>query len=309
MTICDAPKVLVLMATFNGEPWIKEQIRSIFSQENVEVSLLVGDDCSSDQTRALIAANCKASRLCFHDANFSSGSAGANFRRLFIAADVGNFDYVALSDQDDIWLPNKLTLAINALKLSGAVGYSSSVEAFWEGGKTKVINQCNDITSVDFLFEGAGQGCTYVLTNKFFKNIKEFCKEFPGAAESLYFHDWMIYLLSRGLKKKWYFDQTPTIKYRQHGKNDIGARGGLYSVKFRLKKIFDGWYSKQILSALSIYKLAGGNDLAALAVGNLLESDRTIFRNLHLAVLLLKSGRRRIGDRAILFLASIFGRI
>src|SRR4051812_27712290 len=78
------PRILVLLATYNGVQWLREQVDSILSQDDVEVEILVGDDASKDGTGDLLRhAWAEDSRVAFRIWERASGSAGANFRRLF----------------------------------------------------------------------------------------------------------------------------------------------------------------------------------------------------------------------------------
>src|SRR4051812_7820296 len=103
------PKVLVLMATYNGARWVEEQLASILDQRDVAVVVRVSDDCSSDATVAL-ARGLAAGRanVTIEVRAASSGSAGANFKGMLASSDLRDVDYVALADQDDVWDPDHL---------------------------------------------------------------------------------------------------------------------------------------------------------------------------------------------------------
>lgn len=302
------PKVLVLLATYNGALWLGEQLESILSQQDVDVHVLVGDDASKDGT-VLLLENRFEGRVSIELTGWSasSGSAGANFRRLYLAADATLFDFVALADQDDIWLGHKLSNAITCLEQNGAVAYSSSVEAFWADGRTKVLRQNKTIRAADFLFEGAGQGCTFVIRSAVFVQIQQFCRRHRADVEALHYHDWLIYVLVRAWKLPWYFDAQFGMRYRQHAGNEIGSRGGLFAVQKRLRLIQDGWYRRQVDAAAVIYCLAGGSDAHALRLMTLLAHRRASCRRFRLSYLLLRGGRRRLVDRLVLVASAICG--
>lgn len=302
------PKVMVLLATYNGELWLEEQLQSILAQKDVDIQVLVGDDVSKDGTVSLLENKFEGlASIKVAGWDNSSGSAGANFRRLYLAADVTEFDFVALADQDDIWLAQKLSSAIERLNQSGAVGYSSAVKAFWPDGRSKILSQNNTIRTSDFLFEGAGQGCTFLIRAETFKKIQSFCQQHRAEVESLHYHDWLIYILIRAWEMDWYFDTQFGMLYRQHAGNEIGSRGGYSAIRKRLRLIRNGWYSKQVQAASFIYALAGGKDGDALRLTALLSDNAASARRLRLAYLVLKGGRRRLVDRLVLMIASIFG--
>jgi rhamnosyltransferase len=132
------PSVLILLASFNGVRFINEQIQSIINQKNVRLKILISDDCSDNKTIL------ELKRISHSNANIEviyndspSGSSASNFIRLITSARLESFDYIALCDQDDIWLPFKLERAISIITSKRCCGYSSSVEAFWETGRKK----------------------------------------------------------------------------------------------------------------------------------------------------------------------------
>lgn len=302
------PRVLVLLASYNGAPWLAEQVDSILAQRGVEVSILIGDDLSKDGTRRLVEEKWgNDGRVTLHAWNQPSGSAGANFRRLYRFADLKGFDLVALADQDDIWAADKLHSAAAALQATGAVGYSCSVTSFWPDGRERVMAQRPVVSEGDFLFEGAGQGCTFVVEAGFFARVRAFCNEHVEAVEALHYHDWLIYLLSRAWGQGWYFDAVPKMRYRQHDGNEIGSRGGVGSITRRLELVRNGWYRKQVLAAAYVYVLANTGSSSVHRFLTTLHDRDSIVRRAKLASFCAKHGRRRLSDRAVLVFASIVG--
>ena len=100
----------------------------------------------------------------------------ATFYNLILNANIKNFDYIALSDQDDIFMKNKYSHAINQIKTFSSDCYSSSVRVLNNKKSTITLRQSSNFTKYDFLFEGAGQGCTFVMTSSFFISLKAFIK-------------------------------------------------------------------------------------------------------------------------------------
>lgn len=302
------PRVLVLMATYNGAPWLSEQLDSILRQQGVDVQILIGDDCSRDATRTVVAERAaQDARIRLVGWDQSSGSAGANFRRLYrqVPSDAV-FDFVALADQDDLWAPDKILSAVKALQTSSSDGYSCAVRAFRPDGHTWTLPQSPRASRTDFLFEGAGQGCTFVLSREMFLRIGAFCRQQSQAVETLHYHDWLVYLLVRAWGGRWYFDPVPRMDYRQHGGNEIGARGGIASVWRRLQLLRDGWFARQVDAALQLWMLAGGQDVLVEEIGQLMHQGSAISR-IRLAVLIAHHGRRRLIDRAVLTVAALAG--
>lgn len=187
-------KVAVLLAAYNGELWIEEQVKSILHQKKVEVFLYISVDESTDNTLNIVK------RISEEDQRVKilspvprMGSAGKNFFRLIMHSEVSDFDYVAFADQDDIWLEDKLLKAIELMVDSGADAYSSNATAFWEDGKEILLRKSFSQTDYDYFFEAAGPGCTYVLSNKIFIDVKNFiCLNFEKVCQ-IDLHDWFLY--------------------------------------------------------------------------------------------------------------------
>lgn len=305
------PTVLVLMATFNGEKWIHLQLDSIFSQSDVNVLLLISDDVSSDRTLEIIS-DYKDRGHTIEIAHFpaSSGSSGNNFRRLFLVADLSSVDYIALCDQDDVWYPKKLSRAVEMLRLTGANGYSAAVKTFGDGFERRVLGQIPKQTTSDFLFEGAGQGCTFVLPVKDFKLIQDVCSNYSELVCRMHFHDWLIYLIIRGAGGKWAFDESPAMDYRQHSSNEIGGRGGIASIMRRWRLITSGWYRIQVEAAQAIYQAVFPD--SKLVFASFQQKQPRFFSSdfssiFFKALYVFKNSRRRLSDRVVLTFAVIFG--
>jgi rhamnosyltransferase len=302
------PKILVLLATYNGAQWLGEQVDSILAQEGVDVHIVIGDDVSKDATRSLVASRWGGDgRVVFHAWDTPSGSAGANFRRLYRLVDPAGFDFVALADQDDRWDPRKLLNATAALKRSGAAGYSCSVTSFWPDGREKLTPQDPRTRGADFLFEGAGQGCTFVMTGTFFSRVRQFCIAHSTQVEALHYHDWLVYLLGRAWELEWYFDAASNMRYRQHSGNEIGSRGGLSSITRRLELVKNGWYRKQVMAAAEIFRIANAEHGLVHRAAGLLGAPDGWLRRSKLALFCFADGRRRLSDRGVLILAALAG--
>ena len=115
-------KIAVLLAAYNGEKWIKEQIDSILNQESVDVKLFISCDLSTDKTMDLLTSY-NSEKISILPYGERYGAAAPNFYRLIREVSFSDFDYIALSDQDDIWLSDKLISAINCIEESHAVAY------------------------------------------------------------------------------------------------------------------------------------------------------------------------------------------
>jgi len=300
--------VLVLLAAHNGEKWIAEQLESILNQVEVDVRVVVSDDSSSDETRGRVSVLAGDSRVTIVSPSGPTGSAARNFIWLICNASTDACDYVALADQDDIWHEEKLVRAVSALQTHGSAGYSCAVTAFWKHGpeKSKVLNQSPTPTALDFMFEGAGQGCTFVLQQDFFLRIQRFFRSHAIQVRELHYHDWAIYALARSWRLRWHFDPQPLVHYRQHDRNDTGARSTRGGVGKRLRLIRSGWYRRQMIAIAAICAIAAPEDMNIARWNRLVAETPSFVRRIKIACICIAGGRRRPLDNWIL-LAAVLG--
>ena len=131
--------VLVILASFNGEKYIQDQIFSILSQKLVSVELYIFDDCSNDKTVDIINSfNDK--RIHFFQNTISSGNAANNFLyslTYILKSNIDNYDYISFSDQDDIWLEYKLFNSINSIYTKNFDLYCSNLMLRGEDNNNK----------------------------------------------------------------------------------------------------------------------------------------------------------------------------
>ena len=235
------PKFAVLLAAYNGMSFITQQIDTILSQINVDVHLFISVDKSSDGTEAFLMEWARVDhRITLLPAGGRFGGAAKNFYRLFRDVDFTEYDYVSLSDQDDIWAPSKLWRAHISMLEKDALGYSSNASAFWPSGKILHLNKAQQQRSWDYMFEAAGPGCTYVLQKRLAKTFQDIVLEQGESLSNIEYHDWLIYAFARANNISWAIDSCSSILYRQHANNQIGANTGLRSVIKRFVKMIGG---------------------------------------------------------------------
>lgn len=239
-------RVAILLATYNGERWLDEQLDSLFAQEQVDVTVFASDDGSSDTTLALLQARADARLICLPSA-VRCGSAAGNFFRLLRDVDFSGYDAVALSDQDDIWHAGKLARALRLMQTQAVDAVSGNVEAFWPDGRRLLLDKSQPQQIWDHHFEAAGPGCTYVLSNRLARALQDVLRARRDEAGGVALHDWFIYCYARSKGWRWHIDEQPGMDYRQHAGNVIGANEGSAAARARLDKILSGWYRKQIL--------------------------------------------------------------
>ena len=211
------PKVLVLLATCNGEKYLRQQLDSIYAQEDVEVSIFATDDGSTDNTIVILEEYKKNHSLTIHY-HGEPHEFTYNFIDAIFANKNTSFDYYAFSDQDDVWMKEKLSSAIEMLKKNSKNVYSSNLTIVNENldGEALMnddsIQRCNKYNAV---FENVATGCTIVFSKAFLDLLVRY---YP---KNIYLHDYWVYLLAI-YTDNYIYDSRSFIKYRQHGCNQIG---------------------------------------------------------------------------------------
>jgi glycosyltransferase involved in cell wall biosynthesis len=209
------PEVEVLLATFNGELYLVEFLESLLNQEGVRIHLRVSDDGSTDKTLKIIESYKEHFESC---AIYSGPSQGPSIN-FFSLIKKSTYEYVALADQDDIWLPHHLLSAIKRLSESPelpSLTFSSVTEFSRE--RNYELNwparfPGNDIRTI--VTENLARGCTFVLNSKSIDLIK------LHQPKNAIMHDWWILLLiySSGIVT---WSIKPEVKYRIHQNNTVG---------------------------------------------------------------------------------------
>lgn len=223
-------KVLILLSTYNGERYLKELITSLFSQKDVDIHLMIRDDGSSDGTIDYIKT------VNDNRVNYYIGEnkrAVGSFLDLIKKASL-DYDYYAFCDQDDVWLEDKLILAVNQLN-----HLDSSKPALYYSGQVVTDSHLNVLYShhldtkrsikANCIFNQMA-GCTAVFNRALLNELK---KHDP---EKIYSHDVWCYRVCAALKGNIIVESEGRILYRQHEKNVVGLQKGL---KGKLKNVKD----------------------------------------------------------------------
>ena len=213
--------VAVLLSSYNGTRYIKEQIDSILAQENVDVTIFVRDDGSKDGTVDLLRTYDENKVKVFPEEN---QGVGVSFMRLVYMVPT-DFDYYCFSDQDDIWLPEKLSKAVEKLSAEQvpALYASNQLLVDAEGKQYDIRHHKTPATAYEKIM-AANQlsGCTFVW-NRELHDILVKPEHRPD--ESFFkvrIHDiWVILIAS--IAGKVIYDPEGYIKYRIHGNNEVGT--------------------------------------------------------------------------------------
>jgi len=230
--------VTILLAVYNGEKYLKAQIESILSQSFKDFKIIIRDDGSTDKSVDIINYYCneypdKISCM----GGDPTGSAKLNFAELLDSCEA---DYIMFCDQDDVWLPTKIEKTLAAMQLAE------------DDGKTPVLvhtdlkvvdNQLceispsffefqklyqSDITLPKLLVQNYVTGCTVMIN----RALRQKCGKIP---QDCIMHDWWLALVAI-LFGKLICINEPTMLYRQHSDNQVGAKAayGIALVKRKL---------------------------------------------------------------------------
>ena len=251
----DDIQVDVLLATYNGEKYLKCQLDIILNQTHKNIRLLINDDCSTDNTRAILKEyEEKDDRI---KVKYNEKNLGyvKNFEDLLKRVEN---KYFALSDQDDFWKKEKIEKSLNKLLEEDADLVFTDLEPVDEKLKIitpsmvrfmqmdKNIKKHQDYKLV--FLRNCVTGCT-ILSKKELIN-----KYIPIPTKKPMVHDWWMALIISQIGKITFLDE-PTIKYRQHGNNQLG----IYGMKNYIQD-FDEYREKYIQLKLDQFNLYVENE-------------------------------------------------
>jgi glycosyltransferase involved in cell wall biosynthesis len=235
----DLPVVAVLLATHNPTETIEEQLDSIFAQKSVKVKIYWGDDRSNEESKGYVRKLLAGKD--YVEIKDTGIGATKNFLHLLRFP---TEEYIAFSDQDDIWLPEKLIQHINLIKDSSdlpALSHSNSMVL--KNGKTsKKKSVCQDHTFYQLSWQNCVQGCTILLNSKAQQLLNSMPQNYVLA------HDWWAAQVI-SLYGKIFFNEKTDLLYRIHATNEVGLPGTLERVKKSLSRT-SGTLSKQALEIL-----------------------------------------------------------
>ncbi|MCC9722904.1 glycosyltransferase family 2 protein, partial [Streptococcus agalactiae] len=213
----------ILMATYNGEKFLAQQIESIQKQTFKEWNLLIRDDGSSDKTCDIIRNfTAKDSRIRFINEN-EHHNLGV-IKSFFTLVNYEVADFYFFSDQDDVWLPEKLSVSLEAAK------HKASDVPLLVYTDLKVVNQELNILQ-DSMIRAQSHHANTTLLPELTENtvtggtmmINHALAEKWFTPNDILMHDWFLALLAASLGEIIYLD-LPTQLYRQHDNNVLGAR-------------------------------------------------------------------------------------
>lgn len=237
-------RVAVLMGLFNGAAYLSDQLNSIAWQTYRNWSLIVSDDGSSDQGPRLVREFAERTAKSVTVLNGPRHGFAQNFLHLLRAAGP-TVPFAALSDQDDVWMPEKLEQAIATLQK-----VPNELPALY-AGRTVICDaelrplRRSPLFGLPTGFPNALVQCisggnTMVLNRAALDLVQDTARHAAGIVA----HDWWIYQIVSGSGGLVTYDSRPMVFYRQHGSNIIGANDTPLATMNRMMKVFSGRFRK-----------------------------------------------------------------
>jgi len=302
-----ARHVSILLCTYNGARFLPELLDSLCAQTYADWSLWISDDGSTDETRALCAAFRDSNPM--HTVRLIDGpgrGSAANFLALLCHPDLRS-ETVALSDQDDIWLPDKLARALTQLPGDGAAIYSAQSRYIDGAGQGVGQSRCPPGQPMfkTAMLQNVLAGHSMVL------NAGAVALARQAGPVPVPFHDWWLTLLVLAAGGRAVLDRQALLLYRQHAGNVLGApqgwRAGLLRARAVLGRDYRTWVTAnmQALQGVAALLTPEARDVVTRFLAAPVGSGAGRLR------LLWRLGLRRqgVGPTALVYLAALFGRV
>ncbi|MBW5810718.1 glycosyltransferase family 2 protein [Yersinia kristensenii] len=224
----ESPSIDIVLATYNGEKYISEQISSILNMNGFSdliKKIIICDDNSNDRTLSIIESMVPSEKLIIlKNKNKNNYGPVKNFERGILYS---NAEFVMLSDQDDVWDANKLSIYLTAISsmdrekpilvfsdLEVVDAELNTLSSSFLAHQSIPPSWVSDINNI--LIQNAAPGCTMLFNRQLVE------KALP-LSENCIMHDWWLLLVAKQLGNV-FFINNRLIKYRQHGKNQVGAK-------------------------------------------------------------------------------------
>ncbi|ANR80889.1 hypothetical protein BBB57_23150 [Kosakonia sacchari] len=250
-------RIAILLCTYNGQKYLHKQLDSIISQSHKNWVIVASDDCSSDDTIAILKDY--QEKLGANKLTITKGPRkgfAENFLSLIKDTNV-KADYYAFCDQDDIWNSDKLERGLRSLqsKVNIPALYCS---------RTELIDEMDNRIGFSYLFnkpaalknallQSIAGGNTMLINDSARALLVETPDSIPIPS-----HDWWIYQCICACGGYVFYDQNPTVKYRQHSGNIVGANRFITARFLRLKLLFTGSLKKSIDSNIKLLQEMNG---------------------------------------------------
>jgi len=279
------PLVAILMGTMNGARFLPEQLDSLVAQTYQNWVLIASDDGSTDDTVKILKlyqAKWLAGKLIIKEgpkqgfcANFQSMACDPSLKA----------DYYAFCDQDDVWQPAKLEIAVN--NIAAHQFHRDVTLPYLYCGRTTYVSESLKPIGISPLFVFPAKFRNALVQSIAGGNTMVFNQETKFALENVGVvnvpsHDWWLYLLVSGIGGEVYYDKVPQILYRQHDDSIVGENRSFGSKCFRaytlLRGRFRNWNSKNIEALCVVNGMLTEDNQEILRLFKLMRSAKLIDR-------------------------------
>jgi len=233
-------KISIAMATYNGEKYLKEQLESIYSQTMLPDEVIVTDDCSTDETVSILEDYKQSHGLKYY-VNEENVGYNKNFEK---ALRLCNGDYIAIADQDDFWMDNKLEVSVSKLvEIENNSPSMVSTNKYTTDSNLNVISYKDNsdlYNYYDAFFGPPSQGSTIVMNRKLLNVVLPL----PNKDDCIY--DAYIALVAAMCGNKYYIGEK-LIKHRLHDNNSFHLQK---ERKTKLFNVYNLFYKDRFLELL-----------------------------------------------------------
>ena len=260
MTYKKSTSVAILMCTYNGENFLEEQLDSIENQDYQNWTLFVNDDGSQDATLDILRRYQKKwGHKKLYIRRGPQKGFSQNFLQIICDKKI-NANLYFLCDQDDVWMPHKLSHTLQKMsKLDDSKPTLYCARTTYVSSDAKRILGESDLFLKPTSFRNAiVQSLAGGNTMAFNNLLREVIQRYPKA--DVVSHDWWLYILNELVGGKTFYDKESTILYRQHSRSLIGANTGFIAKLKRLRMLINGTfrhYNSQHLKVFNKINLFG----------------------------------------------------
>lgn len=238
-------KVLIMLSTYNGNRYLREQLDSLYSQEGVDIHILVRDDESKDNTMSILEQYF-VERGNMSIIKGSNIGAGPSFLSLVndAATKFTEYDYYAFSDQDDVWFKNKIISGVDALEnrnnkyklyISNSTITDAELHPISPSG-IKFVNSFGANLVANHIL-----GCTMLLNKSLLLEVNKInTVSYKISNGEIPIHDGWTAFVAYSLGADVVYNAESMMYYRQHGNNVIGSGGGLFRILLNRIKRYTG---------------------------------------------------------------------
>ena len=275
------PLISIAMTTYNGEKYLREQLDSIINQTYIDWKLIICDDCSKDTTWSILEDYSKSDTRIKIFKNEQNLGFKKNFEKAIIASLESNPEYIALSDQDDVWCKNHLELLVNKIG-NNSIACANAIMIDSNGNNlNRKLNEVENLFFFPdnnkyiwriFFFGGGMQGASMLLNRSFIEK----CIPIPSGVD---YHDsWFsaCACVSGGIS----YSFEIINKYRQHGNNVTYIQHNkkkekiIFVIKRKLSKFFSGVHTDRFCYIEELSKRFGTQNSDFCIIKELFERIR-----------------------------------